>query len=223
MNRRNLLKLGLSTAASLTALNALASDSDETNGLFCKPRNRTAAQPKGPFYPVVDQIDKDADLIYVNGSTTAALGEVVIVQGLLTDQHCRAVPGALVEVWQACQSGRYDHPSDPNPAELDPHFQYWGQAVTDQNGFYRFRTIIPGAYPAGDGWIRPPHIHFKVSKLGYMELITQMYFAGEELNNADLILRQLREEKQKEVIVDFKNDPALAHPVGQFNIQIAKI
>lgn len=223
MNRRNLLKLSLGTAASLTALNALAAAGENNDILVCKPRNKTATQPEGPFYPVVDQVDKDADLIYVDSSPTAAIGDVVIVQGVLTDQQCRTVSGALVEVWQACKSGRYDHPSDPNPAPLDPHFQYWGQAVTDSNGFYRFRTIIPGAYPAGDGWVRPPHIHFKVSKLGYMELITQMYFAGEALNADDRILRQLRTDKQKEVIVDFKSDASLPHPVGQFNIQIVKI
>lgn len=218
LNRRSLLKFGAGAAASLVTLNSLTAESAE----LCS-RILTPAQTEGPFYPIVDQLDTDSDLIFVQGSNRAAKGEVVIVEGLVRDQNCNPVQGALVEVWQACKSGRYDHPSDPNTAELDPDFQYWGKAVTDQNGFYRFRTIIPGAYPADVGWMRPPHIHYKISKRGYMELITQMYFSGNSLNNRDRILKRLRPEQQNEVVVAFNNVKNLPHPVGTFNIQIEKL
>ena len=68
--------------------------------------------------------------------------------------------------------------------------------MTDTQGRYRFRTIIPGAYQASGDWKRPPHVHFKVSRLGYIELITQMYFAGESLNDNDLILKRLKKSDQ---------------------------
>ena len=184
---------------------------------------KTPQQPEGPFYPVIDQIDKDADLIQIDGAKKIALGEIVIVQGILTDQNCKPVTGALVEIWQACASGRYNHPSDPNTAPIDPDFQYWGKAITDSKGQYRFRTIKPGSYPAGDGWIRPAHIHFKVSALGYIELITQMYFLGDQLNDKDLILQRLKKSDQKKVIVDFLVVENVPHPVGTFDIQIEKI
>ena len=37
------------------------------------------------------------------------------------------------------------------------------------------KTIVPGDYPAGQGWQRPPHIHFKAQKRGFREL-TGMVF-----------------------------------------------
>jgi protocatechuate 3,4-dioxygenase beta subunit len=218
INRRNLLKNSLISTAVLLALPL---KSKAVAG--CIAGQKTPAQTEGPFYPVLDQLDTDADLVQVSGTTSGAKGKTIIVEGVVTDQTCTPVPGALVEIWQACESGRYNHPSDTNPAPLDPNFQYWGKAVTDSEGKYRFRTIVPGAYPADANWIRPPHIHFKVSRLGYMELITQMYFAGQGLNEKDLILKRLKKSEQTKVIVDFKEVEKIPHPVGFFNIQIEKL
>ena len=148
---------------------------------------------------------------------------MIIVKGQVTDQNCNPVKGVLVEIWQACASGKYNHPSDPNTAPIDPNFQYWGKSVTDDQGRYKFRTILPGAYPADTDWMRPPHIHFKISRVGYKELITQMYFAGQELNGQDLILQDLSQDEQEKVIVPLKNEAGQAHPVGEFNIQIRKL
>jgi protocatechuate 3,4-dioxygenase beta subunit len=107
----------------------------------------------------------------------------------------------MVEIWQACQTGRYSHPGDDdNPAPLDPNFQYWGIAITDADGKYDFKTIVPGHYPAGEKWIRPPHIHFKVHKLGIRELITQMYFAGNQYNESDLILKNIPRNEWPSVV-----------------------
>lgn len=161
----------------------------------------TPRQTEGPFYPVKDQPDKDSDLTYVNGKSAQALGERIIVQGVVNDQNCNPVSGVLVEIWQACASGRYNHPQDTNPAPLDPNFQYWGKAITNSKGEYSFKTIIPGQYPADVDWVRPPHIHFKLAKLGYHELITQMYFEGHQLNSKDRILQDLSASAQKQVTI----------------------
>ncbi len=185
----------------------------------------TPKQTEGPFYPIQNQADKDTDLTFVDGSGGVALGDVVLVRGVVKDQHCVPVKGALVEIWQACATGKYNHPADPNTAALDPNFQYWGKAVTDAAGNYQFKTIIPGAYPASEDWMRPPHIHFKIAALGYQELITQMYFFGNEFNSTDLILLAIPESERDSVIVDFKvpqrSDRGL--PVGQFDISIRKL
>ena len=218
MNRRNLIKKGLVAAGGILALNQASAQMVP----FCK-NTLTPEQPKGPFYPVVDQLDKDSDLVVIAGQSRSALGEVILIQGKVTDQFCQPVVGALVEIWQACESGRYNHPSDTNTAKLDPNFQYWGKAVTDQNGSYIFRTILPGAYPAREDWIRPPHIHFKVSQRGYKELITQMFFSGEKLNQQDLIFQDLSKEEQQLVVVEFKKTNSQPHPVGNFDIQLAKM
>lgn len=161
----------------------------------------TPPQTEGPFYPIEDQPDKDWDLTQLKGKRKSALGEVVWVGGEVRDENCVPVAGALVEIWQACVTGRYNHPSDPNTsAALDENFQYWGKAITDKNGRYTFKTIKPGSYPAARGWDRPPHIHYKVTKLGYLELTTQMYFAGEDLNNQDRILQRLSRSEQEQVV-----------------------
>lgn len=216
MNRRTLLKNSIMTATALVGSRALA------EGALCKAI-ATPHQTEGPFYPIVAQTDTDSDLIQVSGRNRIADGRIIIVEGIVQDQHCQPVSGVLVEIWQACASGKYNHPSDPNPAPLDPNFQYWGKAVTDASGLYRFRTIVPGAYPASDDWVRPPHIHFKVSKKGYLELITQMYFAGESHNQTDKILNRLSKLQQQEVIVALVDDPVTKLPKAKFPIQIEKL
>ena len=215
-SRRNFLK---SSSLALTTLAGLGLSQAVLAQNTC---DATARQPKGPFYPVVNQADKDTDLTHVTGSSQKAVGTIVWVEGTVRDTSCAPIEGALVEIWQACASGRYNHPNDPNTAPLDPNFQYWGRALSDKNGFYRFKTIIPGAYPADVGWVRPPHIHFRVLKRGYHELITQMYFAGEPLNQQDRILQSLTTTDQSHAIVQFVAPTAGAEPVGVFDLQLAK-
>jgi protocatechuate 3,4-dioxygenase beta subunit len=57
----------------------------------------------------------------------------------------------------------------------------------DAASAYRFKTVKPAAYPAGQGRMRSPHIHFEVQGK-YDHLITQMYFPGEPLNTSDPLL-----------------------------------
>ncbi|MGZ3692514.1 MAG: dioxygenase family protein, partial [Pseudobdellovibrio sp.] len=134
------------------------------SGARLKKLSLTPQQIEGPFYPAEGLVAAGTDLTQLKNSDQIAKGQIIVIEGRVTDQFGQAVGGALVEIWQACHTGRYHHPADPNPAELDPHFQYWGQSVTDADGHYRFRTIIPGEYPAEEDWKRPPHIHFKISK-----------------------------------------------------------
>jgi protocatechuate 3,4-dioxygenase beta subunit len=220
-SRRNALKWGLSVSGAILALSPVA----KAIGNTCE--GKTPEQPEGPFYPVHDQLDKDNDLTIVTGKTQKALGQIIYIKGILTDDSCQPVKNVLVEIWQACHTGKYNHPGDPNTAKLDPNFQYWGKCVTNEKGEYLFKTILPGAYPAGDGWIRPPHIHYKVSGFGFKELITQMYFVGnEELNNKDLILKKLNASDKNKVVVELKEPPNDFEPeskVGTFNISLEKV
>ena len=108
------------------------------------------------------------------------------------------VAGAKVEIWQANMHGRYTHPSDPNPAPLDPNFDGFAAQTTDAEGRFKFKTIKPGAYPTGvEGWTRPPHIHFLVRGRAD-KLATQLYFPGEPLNDRDRLLRHIR---RKEAVI----------------------
>ena len=134
------------------------------------------------FYPREFPIDTNADLTKVRGHVKEAMGQVIVVKGVVQDQFCRPVEGAIVEIWQACHTGRYNHPSDTSKEKLDPHFQYYALMKTNAKGKYSYKTIIPGAYKASSFWVRPPHIHYKVSLRGHETLITQLYFKGHHLN-----------------------------------------
>jgi protocatechuate 3,4-dioxygenase beta subunit len=153
--------------------------------LAASPR-RTASQALGPFYPLTRPADSDADLTLIEGHRERAQGQVIYVWGRVLNTAGEPLPGVAVEVWQANTHGRYAHPGDHNPAPLDPHFQGFARIVTDAQGRYRVKTIKPAGYPAG-GFNRPPHIHFDISGKS-SRLVTQMYFAGEPLNDTDPLL-----------------------------------
>ncbi|MDV6345329.1 protocatechuate 3,4-dioxygenase [Nitrosomonas sp. Is37] len=167
----------------------------------------TPAETEGPFYPVTPQDDKDFDLTRVQGRDGVAKGKYIIVMGSVLDSHDQPVSQATVEIWQANAKGRYRHPRDPNPAPLDPNFQGWAIVLTNENGEFRFKTVMPGSYPASPTWVRPPHIHFKVSKKGYAELTTQMYFPGEALNETDLLLNQ-KKPSERLLMIAKKRGPS---------------
>jgi protocatechuate 3,4-dioxygenase beta subunit len=159
----------------------------------------------------------------VKGRSEVAKGEKIRLRGRVVDSRTgAAISGAMVEFWQACASGRYNHPKDPNTAPLDPHFQYWAQVRSDEEGQFALLTIKPGAYPADDSWIRPPHIHVKVHKEGYPSLTTQLYFAGESLNESDQILQRLGPEQRSLVTVDFDQTGAEGEVVGEWTIFISR-
>jgi protocatechuate 3,4-dioxygenase beta subunit len=71
--------------------------------------------------------------------------------------------------------------------------------LTDENGYYVFRTIKPGPYPwrnRMNDW-RPSHIHVSVAGEGWTQrLITQMYFEGDPLIPDCPILKTIPSEEQ---------------------------
>jgi protocatechuate 3,4-dioxygenase, beta subunit len=112
------------------------------------------------------------------------IGQRILVLGRVLDGDGRAVPGTLIEIWQANAAGRYAHARDTWRAPLDPHFTGCGRTVTDADGHYAFTTIRPGAYPWGNhpnAW-RPAHIHFSLFGRAFTQrLVTQMYFPDDPL------------------------------------------
>jgi protocatechuate 3,4-dioxygenase beta subunit len=156
----------------------------------------TPRQTKGPFYPLTLPLDSDNDLVRVAGGPKPALGTVTHVAGRILASDGRPVAGARVEIWQCDANGRYHHPGDRNPAPADDRFQGYGQALTDADGAYRFRTIKPVPYPG-----RTAHIHFAVSGPGFDALVTQMYVAGEPGNATDGVLRRIEVSARERVIV----------------------
>jgi protocatechuate 3,4-dioxygenase beta subunit len=209
MKRRQFFKGGVITGA-LAGI----------TGVSAEELAKTPKQVEGPFYPKVAQKDKDFDLTKIDGQEGTAKGKVVIISGVILNTDGTPVEDATVDLWQANAAGRYNHPSDKNKAPLDPNFQGWAIVPSGKNGEFKFKTIVPGSYPASEDWSRPPHIHFKVSKLGYAELITQMYFPGEKLNDTDKLLQRVPEADRAALIAKLKSEDP---PTYEFRIVIDKV
>lgn len=176
LSRRRFLRRGIAAGGAAGVLL-----SETVRAATCR---LTPKQMEGPFYPESD-LERDADLTQHRPGDPVAKGDVIFLSGQVLDVDCKPLSGALVEVWQACFSGRYNHSGDTNALELDPHFQYWGRSRTNDKGVYQFKTILPGYYPTSPGTYRPPHIHFKVHAPGFRSLTTQMYFDPRSYDDAE--------------------------------------
>lgn len=164
----------------------------------------TPQQTEGPFYPetsIEKQIFNDTDLRRRLGDHEFAKGQQCIVSGVIRNRKGRPIKDAIVEIWQACASGRYNHSQDrPNPGLLDNNFQFWGRSITDKDGKYSFITIVPGKYPGRTA----RHIHYRVDAPGYRRCTTQCYFSdfGND-NMRDGIYRSLNRKERELVTVEF--------------------
>ena len=162
----------------------------------------TLSELTGPVYGHDAVQEGDDDLTKQHKGEP--LGERIIVHGHVLDEDKRPVPDTLVEIWQANACGRYVHNVDQHPAPLDPNFTGAGRTVTDKNGYYRFITVKPGAYPWGNhhnAW-RPNHIHFSVFGHSFLSrLVTQMYFPGDPLFPFDPIFNSVTDEKARQRMV----------------------
>ncbi|MDL9999357.1 protocatechuate 3,4-dioxygenase subunit beta [Variovorax sp. J22P240] len=169
------------------------------------PRNalislqQSLSEVTAPVFRAEELGPRDNDLIMNAAKDGMPVGERIIVHGFVRDQYERPVANALVEVWQANASGRYRHKKDQYIGALDPNFGGCGRMLTDENGYYAYRTIRPGPYPwrnRVNDW-RPAHIHYAISGDGWVQrLITQMYFEGDPLIASCPILRIVPSEEQ---------------------------
>ena len=163
---------------------------------------KTLSDTTGPAYGRGPIGELDNDL--TRGHAGEPLGERIIVTGRVLDGDGRPVRNGLIEVWQANAAGRYTHQRDQHPAPLDPNFSGAGRCLTDDEGFYRFVTVKPGAYPwknHDNAW-RPAHIHLSLfGKAFRSRLITQMYFPGDPLFDHDPIFQSVRDPKARERMI----------------------
>lgn len=91
-------------------------------------------------------------------------GEKLIVSGKILRNDCTTpVSDAVLDIWQANESGNYEDEF------------YRGKVRSDNEGNYSFETVIPKGYGEGTGY-RPPHIHFKVFVEDREIITSQMFF-----------------------------------------------
>ncbi len=213
VSRRRLLT-GAGVLGAGIAVGAVAAPSA---GLAAAERILTPRQTPGPFYPRRLPPDSDQDLTRVRGRPEPAAGEIVEITGKVTDDQGRVLAGARVEIWQCDAFGYYHHPRDRG-GRADPNFQGYGQTLLGEDGLYRFTTIKPVAYPG-----RTPHIHFAVSGPGVSRLTTQMYLAGEPLNEGDFLYNAIRSQSARDAVtVAFAPPQPGSRPLGRFDLVLGR-
>jgi len=176
----------------------------------------TPRQTAGPFYPREFPLDQDNDLVQVAGHRQIAKGVVSNVYGRIVGVDGHPLTGARVEIWQCDANTKYHDARDTNPAEPDENFQGYGFATSDAEGRYRFRTIKPVPYPG-----RTPHIHFRVTGPGDLELTTQMYVRGFPDNESDRIFRALGDQRDRASVDFVESEDDSAELMARFDVVIA--
>ena len=119
-------------------------------------------------------------IIPVYSDPVEAAGTVLVLTGHVLDANGDPVEGARVEIWQTDDNSVYAHPN-VDATNIDANFQHFGAYVTDADGFYTFRTVVPKEEGIG----RPLHIHVKVFVDDAEVLTTQFYFAGDDSAASD--------------------------------------
>ncbi|MEZ5402120.1 MAG: hypothetical protein R2729_20775 [Bryobacteraceae bacterium] len=151
-------------------------------GAFAQELLLTPAQTEGPYYPDRLPLDQDNDLLVINDSITPGVGAIAWISGRVLDRRGDPIRGALVEIWQADDTGSYIHSNGVNRGSVrDSNFQGYGRFLTASSGEYLFRTIKPGLYPG-----RVRHVHAKITRPGGASLTTQLYIEGETGNDGVL-------------------------------------
>jgi protocatechuate 3,4-dioxygenase, beta subunit len=169
----------------------------------------TITELTGPGPAMSQLTEADADLTTNAGADGEAIGQRIIVTGMVRDVDGEPLPDTLIEIWQANAAGRYLHRSDSWPAPIDPNFLGIGRCLTDETGRYRFLTIRPGAYPwknHPNAW-RPSHIHLSLfgPNTG-SRLITQFYFPDDPLHHLDPILQSVPADAQRRLIARYDHE-----------------
>lgn len=146
----------------------------------------------GPFYvgehkPMPHGADISPDLA----------GGRMFVRSRVTDLHGKPLAGARVDVWHADDDGFYDS-QKPSYETQGPSSR--ARFVTDADGRFFFRTILPCSYPIPtDGPVgemilqtrrhpmRPAHVHFLVDAPGYEPLVTHVFMEGDRYLGSDVV------------------------------------
>ncbi len=171
---------------------------------------RTPWQGEGPFYPDKIPEDTDHDLVKNGHGSVEADGKILILNGKLVNLNSNPVKGVYVEIWQTDKNGIYLNSGSFARDIMDKNFQGYGRTVTDLNGSFFFRTIVPTEYPG-----RTPHIHMKLWREGKNILTTQLYIHDHPLNKKDFLFQHMSLAEQR--INSMKIIPPLVEKTAEFN------
>ena len=141
---------------------------------------------EGPLY--VAGAPEEKGFARLDDGTEDDKGTVLFMQGTVYDEDNNPIPNAKVEAWHANSLGNYSFFDESQPA-----FNLRRTIITDENGRYAFRSIVPLGYSVPPGGMtdkvlsalgrhghRPAHVHFFASADGQRKLTTQINIDGDE-------------------------------------------
>jgi protocatechuate 3,4-dioxygenase alpha subunit len=114
-------------------------------------------------------------------------GEVIEIEGRVTDGAGEPLPDALIEIWQADAEGGYAGP-----------FPRFGRTATADDGGFRFRTVRPGRVAGPGNSLQAAHIAVGVMGRGLLRrLVTRIYFEEDSGLDEDPILALTPPDRRK--------------------------
>jgi catechol 1,2-dioxygenase/hydroxyquinol 1,2-dioxygenase len=180
-----------------------------------EPAGATESTVLGPFHQTASPPREPGDDISPPGA-----GPACLVTGHVLSTLGGPVAGAVVDVWQSDAEGFYDvQRQGQQPAGTGR-----GLFRTDDEGAFRFRTVVPSPYPIPtDGPVgdllratrrhcyRPAHLHLLVSAPGYHRVTTHAFVEGSPYIDSDAVFAVRRS-----LVVPFRevDDPEAARRHG---------
>jgi catechol 1,2-dioxygenase len=172
----------------------------------------------GPFHMVESPPRELGDDIALDGKGTPCL-----VSGRVSGPDGEPLAGASVDVWQTNEDGFYD----VQQPGIQPAGNLRGLFTTDEQGRYRFRSVVPRYYPIPDDGpvgqllaatgrhpYRPAHLHFIVAAPGYRPVTTHVFVADSPYLDSDAVFG-VKESLVRDV--PEVDDPARAAEAGLAN------
>ena len=146
----------------------------------------------GPFY-----VGEHTPMPHGTDISANLPGERMFVQSRVTDLEGKPLAGVPVDIWHADDDGFYDS-QKPSYETEGPSSR--ARFITDTDGRFFFRTILPCSYPIPtDGPVgemilqvrrhpmRPAHVHFLVNAPGYEPLVTHVFIDGDKHLDSDVV------------------------------------
>jgi protocatechuate 3,4-dioxygenase, alpha subunit len=159
----------------------------------------TPSQTVGPFFHDALLDEDRSELVSQNHP------RAVRIAGTVYDGAGESVPDAMIEIWQANESGRYSDPTgDRENLSHEPGtFSGFGRSGTDADGRFSFVTVKPGPVPGPDGRLQAPHVMVSVFARGLLKrLVTRIYFPDEGDSNArDPVLSSIEDPEFRKTLV----------------------
>ncbi len=205
LDRKNFLRKAGLSIFSIPFLGLKSPDEQESNE--CGYTDKATA---GPFY--VSNTKETVNLNYDNLPGTP----MEIHGSIYGDPEGKMpVPEAVIEIWHCDKDGVYHPTGNGDISKYKPlQVKLRGYVISDSQGAYRFRSIVPGLYSG-----RRRHIHYTIQAEDYRSLTTQSYWLSEKGSRREKVDRTDRNTESCRYVDFIEGSDGLM--TGQFDIYLA--